>query len=353
MDAEWAYLLKYGYTSLNAIQQMKYDARLSDLTNSGLTIYGLPYGKNMNINGAIYNIFNKNLYCGHLNLLNKDRDLNPGDYQLLEYLATMLEPVLGQAYYEENFVSSNIIYDLLTGLPCDPTSLAHQLEYMQWKENADYYLCRLHFTLDSLPNRTEIAIRTLERQILNALTIRAGEDFLILSTRDLSQDAQVSAFLRNYQANNPVYICFSNPCRTITDAHFLVKQTQYMVDTCLARGQAEVYCHFQEFASDYILECGDLSLAVHACMPQVLTLWDAAQKGDDHYHTLEVWLACERSASKTAAMLYTHRNTVQYRLRKVQEMCDLEDPKIRAYCGLSIMVLNLYSRKKQAEDNKQ
>jgi DNA-binding PucR family transcriptional regulator len=88
-------------------------------------------------------------------------------------------------------------------------------------------------------------------------------------------------------------------------------------------------------------------------MPQVLTLWDAAQKGDDHYHTLEVWLACERSASKTAAMLYTHRNTVQYRLRKVQEMCDLEDPKIRAYCGLSIMVLNLYSRKKQAEDNKQ
>jgi hypothetical protein len=345
MDAEWAYLLKYGYTSLNALQQMKYDASLANLTSAGLSVYGMPYGKNMNISGAIYNIYNKSLYCGHLNLLNKDRELNPGDFQLLEHLATMLEPVLGQAYYEENFASSNIIYDLLMGLPCDPTSLAHQLEYMQWKETDDYYLCRLHFPLESTPGRVEIAIRALDRQILNVTMIRLGEDYLILSTRDLSKDPQASAFLHNYQANNPVYICFSNPCRSITDVHFLVKQTQYMMDSCLAGKQEDVYCHFEEFASDYILECGDLSLAYHACMPQVLTLWEASKKGDEHYHTLEVWLACERSTSRTAAALYTHRNTVQYRLRKVQEMCDLDDPKTRAYCGLSVMVLNLYSRK--------
>jgi DNA-binding PucR family transcriptional regulator len=131
----------------------------------------------------------------------------------------------------------------------------------------------------------------------------------------------------------------------LEDANYLVKQTQYMVEECHRQHQNLAYCHFQRFAIDYLLECGDLSQAVRACMPQVVTMWEASKSGDELYHTLEIWLSCERSTSRTAAQLYTHRNTVQYRLKKFQEICDFEDPRMRDYCSLSIMILNLYDRR--------
>ncbi|MEI3246748.1 MAG: helix-turn-helix domain-containing protein, partial [Lachnospiraceae bacterium] len=50
---------------------------------------------------------------------------------------------------------------------------------------------------------------------------------------------------------------------------------------------------------------------------------------------------------KTSEALFTHRNTVLYRIRKIQGMLDhdLNDPYVREYCLLSIKVLELYNRK--------
>ncbi|MBC8572602.1 helix-turn-helix domain-containing protein [Jingyaoa shaoxingensis] len=46
---------------------------------------------------------------------------------------------------------------------------------------------------------------------------------------------------------------------------------------------------------------------------------------------------------------YTHRNTVLYRIRKIQDMLDhdLSDPYTREYALLSIKVLYLYHWKKK------
>ena len=65
-------------------------------------------------------------------------------------------------------------------------------------------------------------------------------------------------------------------------------------------------------------------------------------------NTLKCYLDHERSASKTSTALHTHRNTVLYRIQKIQDLLelDLDDVYVRDYCRLSIRTLELYEHKK-------
>lgn len=83
-------------------------------------------------------------------------------------------------------------------------------------------------------------------------------------------------------------------------------------------------------------------------MPTVVKLWEMQQvNGDELFHTLKVFLDNERSVSRTSEALFTHRNTVLYRIRKIREILnrDLDDAYIREYCRLSIRILELYRHK--------
>lgn len=57
-------------------------------------------------------------------------------------------------------------------------------------------------------------------------------------------------------------------------------------------------------------------------------------------HTLKVYLEHDRNAQRCANLLYLHRNSLQYRVRRIQEIADidLDDPEERAYLRLSFML---------------
>ncbi|MBR0404493.1 MAG: helix-turn-helix domain-containing protein [Eggerthellaceae bacterium] len=59
-------------------------------------------------------------------------------------------------------------------------------------------------------------------------------------------------------------------------------------------------------------------------------------------NTLKVYLDHDRNAQRCANLLYLHRNSLQYRVRRIQEIAnvDLDDPEERAYLRLSFMLCN-------------
>ena len=56
--------------------------------------------------------------------------------------------------------------------------------------------------------------------------------------------------------------------------------------------------------------------------------------------TLKVYLEHDRNAQRCANMLYLHRNSLQYRVRRIQEIADidLDDPEERTYLRLSFIL---------------
>ena len=155
-------------------------------------------------------------------------------------------------------------------------------------------------------------------------------------------------FLKVLETHNPIRISFSLPCRGVENVKFLYGQALYALNSGKIFHPEEQFSNFFDYALNYLIESGSLENSVRACMPEVIHLWKMQQKQkDDLFLTLKTYLDHERSIAKTSETLFTHRNTVLYRIKKVQEILhqDLDDPYVREYCRMSIRVLELHTMK--------
>lgn len=186
-----------------------------------------------------------------------------------------------------------------------------------------------------------------EQQLQNCVILNHKPYVMILSTQDLSGNSATMRFLSALCHNNPIRIGFSLPGKGLESAAFLLPQAKAAIRYGTASQRSEQCYHFYDYAMDYLLDTPLGRQSVHACMPAVVRLWkqERASK-DDLFSTLKIYLENERSVSKTAAQMFTHRNTILYRIKKIQEIlsCNLDNVYQRDYCRLSIQILNLYER---------
>ena len=352
LDDEWAYLSQYGYSSLNAVQQMRYDYNNFDYWYHGPKKFRFSGSNLLDYDGLTYCMYCNDSICGRINVLAKDRPLNAGDSQLLDQIAMILEPVLGQTYYESVLNHTNVFHNILFGLPYDKRQLDKQLSYQQWTADNDYYLTVIEvFDVAGRPAtdaNVEQLLQVLARQASGCAALKKDTCILLLGTSNLVLDVSMTPIFNTLTARNPIRIAFSLPVHGIENAGTLYKQCLYALREGKKTHLEGKYYDFFDYAIDYILESGSLLASVRACMPAVADLWEKYQQtGDELFQTLKTFLENERSISKTSEALFTHRNTVLYRIRKIQGMLDhdLNDPYVREYCLLSIKVLELYNRK--------
>jgi len=63
----------------------------------------------------------------------------------------------------------------------------------------------------------------------------------------------------------------------------------------------------------------------------------------DLLHTLRVYFRCNGNAIEAARQLFLHRNSLQYRLDRIEELlaCDLKDPQTRLSLNLAVEMAEL------------
>ncbi|MCI8673335.1 MAG: hypothetical protein HFI89_07605 [Lachnospiraceae bacterium] len=357
LDDEWAYLYQYGYSSLNAINMMKHQYSNIAFHRHGSQAYKFNINQMMKYAGIYYHLYFNDVSYGHLNLLARDRALNEGDYQLLERLARLLEPCLGRHHYEITQDNGNVFYNILFGKPCDHQKLEKQLHYQQWDADSIYHLAliRLHQDSDQQGMRANLDVmaQTVMQRFPQCIVLKKNPYILLLSNFDLSTDHSAMTFFKDMLANNPIVISFSLPCKRLERANRLYKQAESACFYGTLFHKDERFYHFFDYALDFIIDSSSLSDCVEACMPGIVELWEMQQAcGDEMLTTLKCFLDHERSASKTASKLFTHRNTILYRIQKIQDIlkCDLDDVYVRDYCRISMRTLELYQQKKLPPD---
>lgn len=352
LDDEWAYLSTYGFSSLSAMQQMKYDYGNIEFWRHSAQPFEFSSGRLLNLGGLSYCLYCNDAVCGRITVLEHERKLNTGDLQLLDLMAAMLEPSLGQIYYENVLNNTNVFYNILFKRPYDKAQLDSQLEYQQWNSGDTFYLTLVE-VLD-LPGHklqeqnVEMLMQIILQQASDCIIVKKMPCILLLSTRNLGTDAGMRSFFDSLGARNPIRVGFSLPCRGIENASYLYDQAAYALSSGKFIAPEEKYFDFFDYAINYIIDSDSLANSVRACMPTLIKLWEMQQlNGDELFHTLKVFLDNERSVSRTSIALYTHRNTVLYRIRKIQEILkrDLDDAYTRQYCQLSIRILELYRQK--------
>ena len=342
MDPEWDYLCKYGYSSLNSIRAMRYDNSSIDFTHYGSQSFQFQRSNTMLYGGISYcMIFNEGV-CGRITLLEKNRKLNAGDSQLVTRLAKFLEPRLGRPAAANNS-HVNVFFKLLDQQPYSEKELNLQLTYYQWLPEDPYQLCTIKPTGEGGEMSLHILSQTISRHLQNAIVLEKNGCVHVICNRDMYNDPIHQQFREILLANNSLRMAYSLCVPNVNYLPLLERQTGFV----LAHSDSSepgVYT-FGDHGLNFLLSGHSAREVYSACHPVVITLWERARNGNgDLYDTLKTYIDCERSLSQTAAALYTHRNTVLYRIRKCQEMLgdDLDQPNKRLYIRVSMQALELY-----------
>ncbi len=340
MDLEWQYLCKYGYSSLNSVRMMKYDYQEMDFGQSGGLTFSFRPNSMMHYGGVSYCMMFGETHCGRLTLLSKNRALNTGDSQLMQKLTQMIEPVLGASVSPHKSVTS-VFYSLLFGQPYNEKELRLMLTYQQWLPEDTFQLALVQveggeesgFSLGLLAN-------TITHRMSDCVVLRDKRGVLVLANWVIGEDAGTREFFDSLCVSNPLQVGFSLPLQGLEHAPSMLSQARAAIDSA---DQTERHIHFfQTCAPAYMLGSVSVQMQEDACHPVIVRLWqDRQEQKDDLFDTLKAFLDCERSLNRTAAVLFAHRNTVLYRIKKCESLLgeDLSDPAMRYYLRLSMYVL--------------
>lgn len=352
LDAEWAYLCRYGYSSLRAVQCIRYQHSNIPFQRHGLQFYTLQGSPIFQYSGYFYGLKFNHIDCGHLNLLAYERPLNRGDHQVLEYIGKMLEPSLGQSLIQDDSSANNVFLNLLFGKLYDEKVLQTQLNYLKWRPEDSYQLALAEvFTQDTQvqqQNDLDLLVQTIRQWAVHCIVMKRDSYILILSNRNLEENRNILELFRGLTQKNPIKIGFSLPSQDLEHTDYLYRQAQAAITYgSLHQPKANIYAFF-DYALDFMVDTTSLYDSVRSCLPGVVSLWNQRASGDELLQTLKCYLDHDRSASQTATLMHTHRNTILYRIQKLQDIlgCSLEDSYIRDYCRISLRVLELYERQK-------
>lgn len=352
IDSEWAYLYRYGFSSLNAINLMRHTQINHKFLNHGQMNFQWKNNSFLQYPGISNCMYFNDICCGRINLLSKERPLNPGDAQLLQYVCNQFEPSLGHMVYENFASGSNSVFiNIINGRPYEKEKLDIQLAYQNWKPEDTYHLTLISLTespSQEIQPQMHTLFQLISTNIPHAVILRQPPYILILSAYHLLEQSQTRSFLLKMVDNNPVRIGFSLPLTGILNTSILYKQAEYAVTSGPLLDPGKSIYIFWRYAVDYML-LSDMLLEekVYACVPSLVAMWKLKQeKGDVMFDTLACFLDCERSISQTSQIMFLHKNTASYRIKKAQDFLgwNLDDPDIRRYCMISIRILQLYEK---------
>lgn len=171
----------------------------------------------------------------------------------------------------------------------------------------------------------------------------AGQVVILIQANQDTQELATSLVTRLSDSNGEVSIGIS---MTFKEAENVAKAHQQCVEVLEISRRLQAQSQIQYFADlGYIhtlFHAGIDSLHHNPYAPILRQLLDETQA--DLFHTLETYLDAGGNSVQTADLLHIHRSTLNYRLARIKEICDvdLSSPSVRMNLQIALKLLRLF-----------
>ena len=342
VDEEWSYLQRYGVSNT---KMMLIGRQNVEKEGEDWTIQFVKNPQQMKCGIVTTRIVTSGKTYGYISALELKRRLNDGDSKLLLLFTELITPSF--AFYcntQLEYTTSNCFRELLLEGHADSSTLTLQTGYFNIKKND-----RLRVIVLRAAGEADAAdLLLLKRNILcncPHMPVLSIEDHLaVIADIDNNCDTSLERFLRELGQFEQFQIGVSVECTDIQYLWAHYQQALFALSYADASREARLHL-FSHHAVDYMLQNADRRRLICACHPGIRAMFEKSNGQNDEFLTsLEVYLLHERSLSQAARKLFVHKNTLLYRIQKIEDACgcDLSDPMEREYILLSIRVLRLF-----------
>ena len=346
MSVNWMNAAKRGYLSYDVIANLIRSNELHDIeSSSSATIVNSEF---FYVPFANYNLRQAGKVQGHLFVVQMYKPITSCDLELVDAAAPI---VLRALQADPSFqkrrgpLYEHFVVDWLTGGLRDPAYIQSQLDALAFSAEDLSIVAIVRLPVDSDFRRERLARLLEDRQGCRAVS-HDGQVIALFQLKRHQEKAdvlrKVKGICRNQQcraAVSDVQDSFLNTPRAYRQAREAMRICDAMGfdDDMVVYGDVAAYQPYLNFSSAEELDA--------FCHPAVIAL-----REHDRTHavqllpTLSAFLKNDRDVLATAAVLYVHRNTLAYRIKRILELCplDLDDFNVRHRLLESILVLEHY-----------
>lgn len=238
-----------------------------------------------------------------------------------------------------------LLTDLLEGTLTDKEELNMRLQCLKISLPP-----KMHLAVVSFKSRiVQASIFYIREHIIQKLRYSLGivykENLILLLPEKALEDRMLEKILSTYNTNIDYKIGISNPFSDITGLKIHYEQAFHAIQIAELLKLEDRLCLYQNLYIYQILLYAKKETDLrYLCSPAVLNM----QAYDRQHHTeylkdLELYLACGRNMNKTTQKACVHKNSMYYRISKMEEKFSfsLSDEDTCLYLQLSLKILQL------------
>lgn len=341
LSAVWRRMEDHGYLQYDIITKMIRDNELSQMESwekaqwiSSVHFY-TPF-----IN---YNLRRKKKIAGHLFIINMFRQITPGDIELSTILGQLIEKAMenDQKYQvQRGRLYEYFLADILSGKMTDKEEIKKQMQSLSYLENSFYIIVVLQYQEKRINEIAEERLFQLLEEIKGCKPIHYKDKIAALLPLKERQEKEtvfhrIDQVAEKFSVNAGISEIFYG----YQKMHICCTQALKALEYGMIR-ESRVCC-FESCALDYLKKLICEKKKQEILEPegiQQLREYDK-QNHTNYMQTLITYLNHERNVIETSEALFVHRNTLAYRVNKIEEITglNLNDEEIR----LRIQVTNL------------
>lgn len=265
-----------------------------------------------------------------------EKTLNPGDCQLCAVLWRVLESALQRSGDMRARSSASLLTQLLSHGELDEPSIERMNRQLPGQPPWALVALRNIMSSENMPRKQRLLVVLREITPNCIATIYESDVVAVVSYSDLS------SFLEQVQKHIVAHyyvIGVSMPFSQWADSPIRYNQADFAIGC--AKGKPGVY-YSADYSFRQLLENirqGNRNLALLHPALELLRSYDEAH-GTQLYESLFVYLRCERNIVAAASQLFLHRNSMAYRVQRIEALTgsDFDDFDTRAHVLISYLI---------------
>ncbi|MBQ3292051.1 MAG: helix-turn-helix domain-containing protein [Mogibacterium sp.] len=346
-DKLWKRNIEQGYCDyefIKAVKSLK-SVQMSDSSMSAIEVSctSSPFKK------FSCKVFCRDIWVGYIIVIENNESYRPEHAEMLKTLSG----VLGYAVmkYEPNYLYMtseyhSFLYNLIIG--ADISSLPEAYRNLSFPSEMQVFYCRATANKQAFPQERDLT-NHLASVFPDCHVIGRRHSAAILGSHSML--SRVGLMLSAFPSECHVKVGTSLPFEDISElkSHYDEAHDAFELGETIDP-DLSIYT-FEDYGLYVMLRTVEssenLSRYLHPALPK-LAAYDL-DNGSNLELTLHTYLKCACNTTETAESLFLHRNSVIYRLRRIEELCgiDLNDTDLRFRLRLSFAINNVINGKRK------
>lgn len=304
-----------------------------------------PYYEN---NRIISRLLLGNKDAGHIVVVEVMRPFTKMDYKVIALLRDVVVQWLQQDEFSRNsrgFHYEYLIADLLDGKIPMGKELHERFAYIDIKFDPLIYITVVELARSTMYININHVQERLEQLIHHSNSLLYNGQLILITSRrpeNALSDEELNR-LRLYCQEEHLFCGMSNAFHSVAELPLFYKQALRALDLGVAKENKPSLYVYYDHAIDHLFEQFsemEYPNVYGHIAARGLIEYDKKNNTDLAY-MLYNYLLCERNISITAERMHVHRNTLTYRFKKLEQICelDLDNPYLRQYLIASLHML--------------